>query len=86
MCVVSLDTRPLEKVLGPELGDFIRAVHEGHGVTFRMVASLAAIGADAVTLSDGAQLPADLVIIGVASDRGLHWPKPRDWPRIAACS
>lgn len=83
--VVSLDTRPLEKVLGPELGDFIRKLHVSHGVTFHMGASLASIGADAVTLTDGAQLPADLVIIGVgvrprlglaeatglATDRGL---------------
>ena len=29
--VVSPDTRPLEKVLGPELGDFIRALHEQNG-------------------------------------------------------
>lgn len=63
--VISLDARPLEKILGPQLGDFIRALHESHGVTFHMGASLAGIGAETVTLSDGAQLPADLVIIGV---------------------
>lgn len=63
--VVSLDARPLEKVLGPELGDFIRELHENHGVRFQMGTSLASIGADAVALSSGAELPADLVIIGV---------------------
>ena len=77
--VVSLDTQPLEKVLGSELGDFIRGLHESHGVTFHMGTSLASIGADTVTLSDGTELAADLVIIGVgvrprlalATDAGL---------------
>lgn len=62
---VSLDTRPLEKVLGPELGDFVRGLHESHGVTFHMGTSLASIGERSVMLGDGAELPADLVIIGV---------------------
>jgi len=63
--VVSLDARPLEKILGPELGDFIRTLHESHGVHFHMGPSIASIGADAVTLTDSAQIPADLVVIGV---------------------
>lgn len=63
--VVSLDARPLERVLGRELGDFIRSLHESHGVAFHMGTSLASIGEHAVRLADGAELPADLVIIGV---------------------
>ena len=63
--VVSLDARPLERVLGPQLGDFVRGLHEGHGVAFHMGTSFTAIGETTVTLSDGTILPADLVIIGV---------------------
>lgn len=63
--VVSLDAQPLEKVMGPELGAFIRGLHEGHGVRFHMGRLIATIGADAVRLSDGTVLPADLVVIGV---------------------
>ncbi len=63
--VVSLDARPLEKVLGRELGDFIRGLHESRGVSFHMSTSLASIGAHAVRLADGTELAADLVIIGV---------------------
>lgn len=63
--VVSLDERPLERVLGRELGDFIRTLHESHGVAFHMGTSIASIGERAVSLSDGSELAADLVIIGV---------------------
>lgn len=63
--IVSLDARPLERVLGAELGDFVRALHEQHGEVFHMGASIAAIEPDSVTLSTGEKLAADLVVIGV---------------------
>jgi len=63
--VVSLEARPLESVLGPELGDFIRHLHEERGVIFHMGDSLAQIGPGTVTLSSGHELAADLVIFGV---------------------
>ena len=63
--VVSLDERPLERVLGRALGDFLRALHEEHGVHFHMKSSIASIGAKSVTLSDGRELAADLVVLGI---------------------
>jgi len=63
--VISLDKKPLERVLGAELGSFIQEVHESHGETFHMETSIASIDATSVTLSDGTRLAADLVIIGV---------------------
>ena len=63
--VVAPDKRPLERVLGPELGDFVRGVHESHGVVFHLGRSAAQIGADSVTLDDGDQIAADLVVVGV---------------------
>ncbi len=63
--VVAPEARPLERVLGPELGDFLRALHEEHGVVFRLGHTLARIEAEAVVLDDGARLPADLVVVGV---------------------
>lgn len=63
--VVAPEARPLERVLGAELGDFIRRVHEEHGVTFHLGRTATAIAGDTVRLDDGTTLPADLVVIGV---------------------
>jgi NADPH-dependent 2,4-dienoyl-CoA reductase/sulfur reductase-like enzyme/nitrite reductase/ring-hydroxylating ferredoxin subunit len=63
--VVAPEKRPLEKVFGPQLGDFIRALHEEHGVNFHLENSVTAIGPDKVTLKNDGTLDADLVVIGV---------------------
>jgi NADPH-dependent 2,4-dienoyl-CoA reductase/sulfur reductase-like enzyme/nitrite reductase/ring-hydroxylating ferredoxin subunit len=63
--VVAPESRPLEKVLGPELGDYIRSLHEEHGVTFRLGRKPASIEEHEVRLDDGSSLPADLVVMGV---------------------
>jgi len=63
--VVGREARPLERVLGPELGDMIRALHESHGVVFHLGETATVISDSAVTLRGGAVLPADLVVIGV---------------------
>jgi NADPH-dependent 2,4-dienoyl-CoA reductase/sulfur reductase-like enzyme/nitrite reductase/ring-hydroxylating ferredoxin subunit len=62
---VGPDERPLARVLGPQLGDFIRAVHEEHGVAFRLGTKPKAIFKKTVQLESGESLPADLVVIGV---------------------
>ena len=63
--VVGPEKRPMEKVLGAEVGDFIRRLHEQHGVTFHFGTTAAKIGAQEVTLQNGETLRADLVVIGV---------------------
>jgi apoptosis-inducing factor 3 len=63
--VVAPDERPLAKVMGPDLGDFIRGLHEEHGVTFRLETKPKEIRAGEVELESGEVLPADLVVIGV---------------------
>ena len=63
--VVAPDSRPLERVFGPELGAHIQKLHEDKGVIFHLGRTTASIAEKAVTLDDGSVHPADLVVIGV---------------------
>lgn len=63
--VIAPGARPLEKILGPEFGDFVRAEHEAHGVVFHLGRKPAAIEPRHVVLDDNTQLEADLVVMGV---------------------
>jgi apoptosis-inducing factor 3 len=63
--VVAPEKVPMEKVLGPELGNFIRRLHESHGVTFHLGTTAVSIDERSVSLKDGARLEADLVVIGI---------------------
>ena len=62
--VVAPETLPLERVMGPELGAFIKALHEEKGVRFHLGRTPRRIEADAVVLDDGARVTSDLVVIG----------------------
>ena len=81
--VVAPDKLPLERVMGRDLGQFIKSLHEEHGVVFHLEQTATKIERDAVTLADGNRLPADLVVVGVgvrprlqlAQDAGLHIEK-----------
>jgi apoptosis-inducing factor 3 len=64
--VVAPDRRPMERVLGPEMGDFVRTLHEQHGVIFHLGERPAAIDAKRVTLKGGGgSIDADLVVAGI---------------------
>jgi NADPH-dependent 2,4-dienoyl-CoA reductase/sulfur reductase-like enzyme/nitrite reductase/ring-hydroxylating ferredoxin subunit len=63
--VIGPQARPLERVLGPELGDMIKAIHEEHGVVFHFGTSAASVDEKGVTLTDGARVDADLVVAGI---------------------
>jgi apoptosis-inducing factor 3 len=63
--VVAPEQRPMERVLGPDMGDFVRALHEEHGVTFHLGDTVTAIDGKRATLKSGGVLEADLVVVGV---------------------
>jgi NADPH-dependent 2,4-dienoyl-CoA reductase/sulfur reductase-like enzyme/nitrite reductase/ring-hydroxylating ferredoxin subunit len=65
VAVVGAESVPLARVLGDEVGLFVRRVHEAHGVTFHLGMKPTAISESAVALSDGTALAADLVVMGV---------------------
>ncbi len=63
--VVAPEPRPMERVLGAELGDFIRRLHEQHGVVFHLGETVTALDGRRATLKSGASLEADLVVAGI---------------------
>jgi NADPH-dependent 2,4-dienoyl-CoA reductase/sulfur reductase-like enzyme/nitrite reductase/ring-hydroxylating ferredoxin subunit len=63
--VVAPEQRPMERVLGPEMGDFVRALHEEHGVIFHLGDTVVAIDGKRATLKSGGVLEADFVVVGV---------------------
>ncbi len=71
--VIGMEERPLEKVLGRELADFVRRTHESHGVRFRLGRKPVEIQASGVLLDDGSTEAGDIVVagIGVAPDLAL---------------
>jgi NADPH-dependent 2,4-dienoyl-CoA reductase/sulfur reductase-like enzyme/nitrite reductase/ring-hydroxylating ferredoxin subunit len=71
--VVAPDHQPLERVMGPEVGQFIRTLHEGHGVTFHLGAKVSRADGRKITLSDGSTVEADLVVAGVGVRPAIAW-------------
>ncbi|WP_455605656.1 NAD(P)/FAD-dependent oxidoreductase [Cellulosimicrobium funkei] len=82
--VIGLGTHPLERVLGPEMGELYGQVHADHGVHLHRRAQVTGISGDGrratgVDLADGTHVDADLVLVavgavpnvGLARDAGL---------------
>jgi 3-phenylpropionate/trans-cinnamate dioxygenase ferredoxin reductase subunit len=67
--VLEMAPRILQRVAAPETSDYIRALHQAHGVKIMESTGLGRLlGESRVTgvrLSDGRELPADFVIVGV---------------------
>src|SRR5688500_1131543 len=63
--VVAPEPHPLSKVMGVELGEFIRSLHEQNGVSFHMGRTASRIDAGLVTLGSREEIAADLVVAGI---------------------
>jgi NADPH-dependent 2,4-dienoyl-CoA reductase/sulfur reductase-like enzyme/nitrite reductase/ring-hydroxylating ferredoxin subunit len=63
--VVAPDHQPLERIMGPEVGGFIRLLHERHGVVFHLGRTVQRLDGSKVTLSDSTTLGADFLVLGV---------------------
>jgi len=83
--VVAPEAVPMATVLGPQVGDYLRCLHERNGVVFHLQQSVVAIDARKVTLKDGHTIEADLVVIGIGSNRGSISPSTAESGPIAAC-
>jgi apoptosis-inducing factor 3 len=63
--VVAPESLPLERIMGPDVGLFLRGLHESHGVVFHLGSTVSHINGQSVTLSNGTILDADFVVLGV---------------------
>jgi NADPH-dependent 2,4-dienoyl-CoA reductase/sulfur reductase-like enzyme/nitrite reductase/ring-hydroxylating ferredoxin subunit len=63
--VVAPEAVPMEKILGPQVGEYLRRLHERNGVVFHLQQSVVAIDERKITLKDGHAIEADLVVIGI---------------------
>ena len=63
--VVGREAIPMERILGAEVGTFIRQLHEQHGVAFHLGAEVVSIDERGATLRSGEHLPADFIVIGI---------------------
>ncbi len=63
--VVAPEAVPLERIMGSEVGRFVKSLHEAHGVSFHLGETVTAVEGRAVSLSGGGRLDADFVVMGV---------------------
>lgn len=74
--VLEMAPRILQRVAAPETSDYVRALHQAHGVKVLESTGLnRLVGDDRVTgalLTDGRELPADFVIVGVGITPNTH--------------
>lgn len=77
VAVVALDEEPMVRPLGTDLGAAMRHRHEQHGVRFHLGHTIDAFHGDdrvrSAGLSDGSELPADLVVEAVGSVANVEW-------------
>ncbi len=63
--VVAPEPVPLARVVGDQVGAFVRSLHEAHGVRFHLGRKPTAIADGSVTVDDGSTLRCDFVVMGV---------------------
>jgi NADPH-dependent 2,4-dienoyl-CoA reductase/sulfur reductase-like enzyme/nitrite reductase/ring-hydroxylating ferredoxin subunit len=62
--VVAPEAVPLARIVGDDLGRFVRALHEEKGVTFQLGRTVKRASGSGVELDDGTTLAADFIVIG----------------------
>ncbi|HET9877529.1 MAG TPA: FAD-dependent oxidoreductase, partial [Mycobacterium sp.] len=68
---------PLASVLGEQIGALVARLHRDEGVDMRVGVQVAEVRGqrqvDTVVLTDGTELPADLVVVGIGSRPAIDW-------------
>jgi NADPH-dependent 2,4-dienoyl-CoA reductase/sulfur reductase-like enzyme len=68
---------PLASVLGEKIGELVTRLHRAEGVDVRCGVGVSEVSGDdrvrSVTLSDGEQIDADIVVVGIGSHPATDW-------------
>jgi apoptosis-inducing factor 3 len=67
--IIAPEPRPMERILGSEMGAFIQGLHEDHGVVFHLQNTASAVDGKQVKLSGEGTLEADLIVADLEYDR-----------------
>lgn len=77
VALVEPQPAPLASVLGRQIGELVARLHRAEGVDVRCGVGVAQVGGDgrvqSVTLGDGTELPADIVVVGIGSHPATEW-------------
>ena len=75
--LVEPQPQPLAAVLGEQIGGLVARLHRDEGVDVRLGVGVTEVRGeghvDTVVLTDGTELPADLVVIGIGSRPATEW-------------
>jgi apoptosis-inducing factor 3 len=63
--IVGRERVPLERILGTQVGNFVREIHESHGVTFHLGTAVTRVDGRQAILADGSAIEADCMVLGV---------------------
>jgi len=75
--LVEPQPQPLAAVLGHQIGELVARLHRDEGVDVRLGLGVAEVRGeghvDTVVLTDGTEVPADLVVVGIGSRPATEW-------------
>lgn len=75
--MIEMESQPLERVLGSEMGEFMAGIHRENGIDLRLNSAVNNLLGDerveGVELGDGTFLEADVVVVGVGAIANTEW-------------
>ncbi|MFI7589723.1 NAD(P)/FAD-dependent oxidoreductase [Spongisporangium articulatum] len=75
--VVEASATPLERAAGPEVGGALAGLHRRHGTDLRLGTTVTAVHGtgrvEGVRLSDGTELAADVLVVGIGAAPATGW-------------
>src|SRR5439155_10106224 len=71
--IVELETTPLSRALGHELGPALMHLHRAAGTELRLGVTCSELDGSVLRLSDGSALETDLIVVGVGVAPSVAW-------------